>query len=181
MLLAQCFWLKRHSPPLGLDFGVAITCCNNRPEHTPGEPPDASKLCDCLRGALMCKDFTVINSVVEMLVWLDHEMGDESRCEGIEQRFRIRLIRSKCRFSEPTSGGWADLLVNFTFVDDPSKHVMELQVRWFHFLCLKSRSFVSSEFEAESHFIRLNVATAADNFDCVGGWWLLKCIIAGTT
>ena len=30
--------------------------------------------------------------------------------------------------SLPTSGGWADLLVNFRFLDDPSKHVCELQV-----------------------------------------------------
>ena len=27
-----------------------------------------------------------------------------------------------------TDDGWADLLVNFTFADDPSKHVCELQV-----------------------------------------------------
>jgi hypothetical protein len=57
------------------------------------------------------------------------EFGDASRLEGIEPRFRIRLIRIKCRFSAPTSGGWADLLVNFVFLDDPSKHICELQVQ----------------------------------------------------
>ena len=46
----------------------------------------------------------MINSVVELMTWLDDEMGDESRCEGIEKRFRIRIIRIKCRFSLPTSG-----------------------------------------------------------------------------
>ena len=99
-----------------------------RPAHKAGGELDASLLCDCLRGALNYKDFTVINSVVELMTWLDDEMGDESRCEGIEERFRIRIIRIKCRFSLPTSGGWADLLVNFRFLDDPSKHVCELQV-----------------------------------------------------
>ena len=73
-----------------------------RPAHKAGGELDASLLCDCLRGALNCKDFTVINSVVELMTWLDNEMGDESRCEGIERRFRIRIIRIKCRFSLPT-------------------------------------------------------------------------------
>ena len=98
-----------------------------RPDHALGSALDGSVLCDCLRGALNCRDFTVISSVVELLVWLDEEFGDERRVEGIQADFRIRIIRTKCRFSNPTSGGWADLLVNFRFVGEP--HIMEIQVQ----------------------------------------------------
>ena len=48
-----------------------------RPDHEKGGELDASILCDCLRGSLICKDFTVINSVLELLVWLDDEHGDD--------------------------------------------------------------------------------------------------------
>ncbi len=54
-------------------------------------------------------------------------------------RTRIELLRIKDRFAQPTSGGWADVLINFTFVagDKGDKsfakhnlhlHVVELQV-----------------------------------------------------
>merc|ERR1711934_598945 len=32
------------------------------------------------------------------------------------------------RFRNPTSSGWADLLINFTFVSDPDQHVCEVQL-----------------------------------------------------
>ena len=101
-------------------------------QHQPGqgvETLDASKLCDCLRGAIQCSDFASINTVLELLTYLDNDLGEPDRVEEIEQRFRIRLIRAKCRFSQPTSGGWADLLINFRFLDDPSNHVAELQIQ----------------------------------------------------
>ena len=101
-----------------------------RPSHVPGGELNASSCCDCLRSSLICKDFTVVNSVVELLEWLDQELGDEAYTDGIDSEFRICLVRTKCRFSTPTSGGWADLLTNFSFVDDSSKHVIELQVEW---------------------------------------------------
>ena len=67
-----------------------------RPKHEVGGALDAKPLCDCLRGALNCRDFTMISSVVELLLWLDDEFGDEARVENIEARFRIHLIRIKC-------------------------------------------------------------------------------------
>ena len=104
-----------------------------RQEHEPGDDLaqlDASSICDCLRGAIQCPDFSTISSVVELLTWLDNsDMGQPDRVEEIEKTFRIRLIRAKCRFSKPTSGGWADLLINFRFLDDASKHVAELQIQ----------------------------------------------------
>merc|ERR1712032_373520 len=40
----------------------------------------------------------------------------------------IRVLRVKNRFRNPTSSGWADLLINFTFVSDPDQHVCEVQL-----------------------------------------------------
>ena len=90
---------------------------------------DASHLCDCLRGSLICKDFTVISSVLEWLTSLDQDIGPKEQVEHVDSGFAIRLLRAKCRFTTPTSGGWADLLLNFVFVDDEEAHVVELQVQ----------------------------------------------------
>lgn len=60
----------------------------------------------------------------------DEEMRKERQraLPGVDLKyFGIKLLRIKCRFTEPTPGGWADLLVNFYFVDDPFKHVVEVQ------------------------------------------------------
>jgi hypothetical protein len=138
-----------------------------RPGHSVGRKLDASGLCDVLRGALICKDFTAVTSVVELLLWLDPELvagtqladgidgnghhhyhhhhhnnnnhessrnsssgsSSDSHDHDQQAQFQVRLLRAKCRFTRPTSGGWADLLVNFTFPDDPHAHVMELQVQ----------------------------------------------------
>ena len=100
-----------------------------RPEHTPSSELDASKLCDVLRGSLVCKDFNDILQVFEALSNLDHEYGNFERMVGVDEKYKVTLIRLKCRYTAPTSGGWADLLINFSFADDPNKHVMELQVQ----------------------------------------------------
>ena len=90
-------------------------------------PLDAAPLCDVLRGSLKCKDFTMLLAAFELLEALDAEFGDLSQARGLTQR--IRLLRIKDRFSTPTSGGWADVLVNFVFEDDATKHVAELQLQ----------------------------------------------------
>ena len=90
-------------------------------------PLDAAPLCDVLRGSLQCKDFTMLLTAFELLEALDAEFGDVAQARGLTQR--IRLLRIKDRFTAPTAGGWADVLVNFVFVDDDSKHVCELQLQ----------------------------------------------------
>merc|ERR1719183_3021490 len=46
------------------------------------------------------------------------------------QKHQIRIIHLKDRFSKPTSGGWADAMVNFCFVHgDDTNLVMELQLQ----------------------------------------------------
>jgi hypothetical protein len=47
---------------------------------------------------------------------------------GVEDAPSIVVVRIKDRFCTPTSGGWADVMVNFYFASDPNKHVVELQV-----------------------------------------------------
>jgi len=102
------------------------------PKQVLSEVLDASRLFDLLRGSIKCDDFTQLVAVLDLLLLLDEELGnrDKARSMGIDlERFAIRLHRFKCRFTTPTSGGWADALVNFSFASDPHKHVVELQLQ----------------------------------------------------
>ena len=91
---------------------------------------DCSELCDPLRGALEGVDFNVLTFALEMLTYLDVELGDPDKCGGIDlEMYGIRLLRIKDRFRKPTSGGWADALINFVFVNDPEQLVCELQLQ----------------------------------------------------
>ena len=100
--------------------------------ETLAELLDASRLFDLLRGSVKCTDFTQLVAVLDLLQLLDDELGNKRKAEsmGLElERFAIRLHRLKCRFTTPTSGGWADALINFSFVHDPHAHVCELQLQ----------------------------------------------------
>ena len=71
---------------------------------------DSSRLFDVLRGSLKCSDFNVIVTVLDLLLDLDKEFGKPSKVGGFNlEMFTIRLHRIKCRFTKPTSGGWADV------------------------------------------------------------------------
>ena len=101
-----------------------------RDSHQNGSELDASLLCDVLRGGLVAESIAELLGALDLLKACDHEHGDATRSAGIDlSKFKIRIIRTKCRFTRPTSGGWADLLVNFIFVNDPSKHIVELQLQ----------------------------------------------------
>ena len=94
---------------------------------------DATPLVDVLRGSLECRDFNNIVFVLELLELLDVDLGDEKKAEAQGwdlKRFQIRIIYLKNRFTAPTSGGWADCMLNFSFVHgDNTRHVMELQIQ----------------------------------------------------
>ena len=94
---------------------------------------DARHLVDVLRGSLRCPNFTEITFVLELLLQLDVELGDpeKAKAAGIDlDKFQIVLICVKDRFTTPTSGGWADCLINFRFAHgDDTRHVMELQLQ----------------------------------------------------
>ena len=90
-------------------------------------------LVDVLRGSMKCSDFTNIVFLLDMLQRLDVDLGNPARAkaEGWDlDKFQIRIINIKDRFVTPTSGGWADAMVNFTFAHGDDTHlVMELQLQ----------------------------------------------------
>ena len=97
------------------------------------EAVDASTLVDVLRGSIKCPDFTEIVFLLEILELLDVDMGDpeQAKAQGWDlHRFQIRIIHVKDRFTTPTSGGWADCMLNISFAHgDATGHVMELQLQ----------------------------------------------------
>ena len=118
-----------------------------RPEGSSGPREanlDASKLLDILRGSLKCKDFNELSMAVSWLEKFDSDLGkdeegqDKMDKETLDLFGRIKILRVKERFGEPTSGGWADLLINFVFEDDNSKHVIELQLQHEQMLAVRS-------------------------------------------
>jgi len=94
---------------------------------------NATTLVDVLRGSLECLDFTSIVFLLDLLHLLDVDMGDPKKAkqQGWDlHKFQIRIIQIKDRFTKPTSGGWADMMVNFSFVHgDSTHHTMELQIQ----------------------------------------------------
>ena len=80
------------------------------PKQVLGTVLDVSRLFDLLRGSIQCIDFTQLVAVLDLLQLLDVELGNPAKAKsmGLDlERFAIRLHRFKCRFSTPTSGGWA--------------------------------------------------------------------------
>ena len=125
---------------------------------------DATRLSDVLRGSLECPDFTEIVFVLEMLQLLDVDMGDEEKAEAAGwdiKKFQIRISHIKDRFSHPTSGGWADALVNFSFVHgDDKHHVMELQLQHVQMLVVRK--------EGKAHNVYNSFRSAYELLEAVG-------------
>ena len=107
---------------------------------------NATTLVDVLRGSLECTDFTTIVFVLDLLQMLDVDMGDPKKAkqQGWDLgQFQIRLIQIKDRFTTPTSGGWADTMVNFSFVHgDSTHHTMELQIQVLTLVTLSTLIFL---------------------------------------
>ena len=113
---------------------------------------DASTLVDVLRGSLKCPDFTEITFILEMLLQLDVRMGDPAKAKaaGLDlEKFQIFLIRVNDRFTTPTSGGWADCMVNFRFArDDDTQHVMELQLQHQQMLVVRKEGKAHNQYNS---------------------------------
>ncbi len=89
---------------------------------------EPKRVTDVIRGAIECTNFTTMLNVLRLLCDLD---GDErikvtGETGGIADR--IFITRCKGRFGHPTSGGWADIMMNLCFQDDESQHICELQL-----------------------------------------------------
>ena len=118
---------------------------------------DAGGMCDVLRGSVKSKGFVCLCTALQLLQSLDEQLGEG--VPGMEED-RIRLVRIKDRFETPTSGGWADMLVNFTFADDESQHVCELQLQ--HEMLLVVRK------EGGAHAAYNNFRSALELLESVG-------------
>ena len=57
---------------------------------------------------------------------LDAELGATGETGGILEK--ICITRGKNRFGKPTSGGWADIMLKFYFVEDEGVHICEVQL-----------------------------------------------------
>ena len=113
---------------------------------------DARSVVDVLRGSLRCPDFTEITFVLELLLQLDVEMGEpeKAKASGIDlDKFQIFLIRIKDRFTEPTSGGWADCMINFRFAHgDDTRHVMEMQLQHDQMLVVRKEGKAHRQYDS---------------------------------
>jgi hypothetical protein len=84
------------------------------------------KICDLVRGALECDNFITVQSVLRLMCDLDGDLKITGETGGIDDR--ICITRCKGRFGKPTSGGWADIMVNFFFENDDQQHICEVQL-----------------------------------------------------
>merc|ERR1719409_2027490 len=87
---------------------------------------------------LVCSVMDALNICLDLFAACDPDLWREvndndlddavtaAQAAGITEE--IHVIRVKNRFRNPTSSGWADLLINFTFVSDPDQHVCEVQL-----------------------------------------------------
>ena len=113
---------------------------------------DARNLVDVLRGSIECPDFTDITYVLEILKQLDVDMGDpeKAKAAGIDlDKFQIFLIRINDRFTTPTSGGWADCMINFRFAHgDDTQHVIELQLQHRQMLVVRKEGKAHNQYNS---------------------------------
>jgi hypothetical protein len=93
------------------------------PEPHNWEP---ERVCDLVRGAIECDSFTTMMNVLRLLRDLDAKLTVTGETGGVEEK--IAITRSKGRFGQPTSGGWADIMINFSFANDPDGHICEVQL-----------------------------------------------------
>ena len=59
--------------------------------------------------------------------------SSSSRCDD-EDAGQIVLVRAKDRFSQPSAGGWVDVMLCFSMAQDPARHVCEVQLVHVHML-----------------------------------------------
>jgi hypothetical protein len=84
------------------------------------------RVCDLVRGAIECVNFTTMMNSLRLLCDLDTKLQTTGETGGITES--ICITRSKGRFGQPTSGGWGDIMINFYFASDERKHICELQL-----------------------------------------------------
>lgn len=89
-------------------------------EKMAGSSWKADGICDIVRCMIVCQSFQQHAHILARL-------GSAP----------VTVTRIKNRYENPSSGGWADLMINFVFKSDPHKHVCELQVVHHKLLALR--------------------------------------------
>jgi hypothetical protein len=69
-------------------------------------------------------------NVLRLLQDLDSTLKITGESGGIKEK--ICMTRCKGRFGQPTSGGWADIMINFYFEDDEEKHAHICEIQLVH-------------------------------------------------
>ena len=88
---------------------------------------------DLIRGAQTMPDVNKGLQLLQLFLACDptemptsKERGWDAAQAGITER--IAIVGLKNRLQTPTSGGWSDALLTFYFLEDPQKHICEVQL-----------------------------------------------------
>merc|ERR1719201_1622886 len=102
---------------------------------------DCANVFDVVRGMVVCSSMHMMNICLGLLAACDiniwrglpvarGSMGQDdvtaAQAAGIVEE--LNIFRLKNRFKQPTSSGWADIMINFSFASDPDQHICELQL-----------------------------------------------------
>ena len=113
---------------------------------------DTSKVCDVVRCAFVFRDMEYMLMTLHLIFGCDKHFrqhvqqnhGWDSNAASILEldnevnlTNRVRVLRVKNRFSNPTEGGWADCMVNLSFVDDDGQHICEIQLVHEFLMCIR--------------------------------------------
>merc|ERR1711907_60674 len=100
----------------------------------------------------------------------DVDMGDSKKAkqQGWDlEKYQIRIIHIKDRFTTPTSGGWADAMVNFSFVHgDDTQHVMELQLQHAQMLVVRKEGKAHNQYNSFRSAFELLESVGRAPLDC---------------
>ena len=93
----------------------------------------AVKLKDVIRGAQEMPDVGIGSQLLELLLACDPDEATGAKARGWSAASagiteQISIVGVKNRWRKPTTGGWSDTLLTFTFVDDPAQHICEVQL-----------------------------------------------------
>jgi hypothetical protein len=121
------------------------------------EPTEScASICDVVRGAVCANSIAALASVYEHMQTSD----------------RIQIIRVKNRLKEANDSGWADCLVNFVFVDDPARHICEVQLVHNKMMLVRKNMGAHSSY---SFFRTANEMLESTDTD---GFWQEECVLA---
>jgi hypothetical protein len=93
-------------------------------------------VCDLLRGALQYDRMSTQLLCLRLLCALDPLLVEQDPAlkafvpslQGCAERLGVHILDLKNRYANPTSAGWADCCIRMYFLNDPQKHVFEIQL-----------------------------------------------------